>query len=94
MAKITLVSWENGDWEALFVDGENVAEGHSIRVEDFFAVMHTLGAETEQIWFDDEDGELCHSDSLDPILAVMRGEAPLRSADFDFDADFASDGSD
>jgi hypothetical protein len=37
--KLTFVTDERGEWEALYVDGEKFEEGHQIRVKDMVDLM-------------------------------------------------------
>lgn len=44
--KVDLIYDQGGDWAALYVNGELRCQGHSIRDEDWKAVITELGAET------------------------------------------------
>lgn len=42
MTTFTLVCPESGDWEALYMDGKLVADGHSLRVRDVLDAISSV----------------------------------------------------
>lgn len=58
MTKFEIVAPECGDWEALYVNGKLVAEGHSIRLEEvLYAIQNILPNEYEYTEISDERAE-------------------------------------
>jgi hypothetical protein len=55
MMKVNIAQWDDGEWYALYVDGKNVFEGHSLYWRE---LLDALGVEYEVDEVPgDEDGE-------------------------------------
>lgn len=71
MSRVTIVSVE--DWEALYIDGKKVDEGHSLRLSDvlkalgIYAEFRDLEADLEP---DAPDGEFDFADNLEDVKYV------------------------
>lgn len=72
--KFTLVYPESGDWEALYINGKLVAEGHSLSVQDVLdCIDNILPNEYKYITISDETAELGmpqYISELDEVLEV------------------------
>ena len=66
---VTLVSNASGDWEALYVDGKLITEGHSVTARD---VAEALGAKVAEVETTDAWMEK-HSNPLPNDIGDVRG---------------------
>lgn len=60
---------EGGDWEALYMDGKLVAEGHSLRIRDVLdAIADVLPNKLSYIEISDEKAEAGFSENLADMI--------------------------
>jgi hypothetical protein len=52
---IKLVSWDNGEWEQLWIDGEMVYENHIVHAEDVLDELKKRGFNVEYETVEDEE---------------------------------------
>lgn len=68
---ITLVTWDLGDWQALFLGQQKVDEDHRIFMNE--RLLNRLGYEIQKYEVRDEDGVLCQKyETLDGLIAAAR----------------------
>lgn len=71
MNELTLVRPECGDWEALYVEGKLVAEGHSLDAMNVIeCIAESLGIDYEFKEVPDEIAESGMPESLEDIYGV------------------------
>ena len=69
--KLTLVSCESCDWEALYINDKLTAEGHSIKVRDFIdCINDILPNEYSKIEVSDEIAEIGMPEKLSELKEV------------------------
>lgn len=69
MKEFTLVRPECGDWEALYMDGKLIAEGHSLRVMDVLdAVSNVFPNRVSYKEVSDERAEEGFSENLSDMV--------------------------
>ena len=69
MKDFVLVCPESGDWEALYMDGKLIAEGHSIRVMDVLdAISDVLPNKFTYESISDELAEAGFSSNLEDMI--------------------------
>lgn len=69
MIDFVRVSPESGDWEALYMDGKLIAEGHSLRVDDVLdAISDVLPNKLSYIEISDEKAEAGFSTNLTDMI--------------------------
>jgi hypothetical protein len=63
------LSPESGDWEAWYMDGKLIAEGHSVRVQDILDEISSVFPNTYKlIEISDEKADEGFSESLEEVL--------------------------
>lgn len=45
MMNVTILKTQDGEWAALYIDGKDVCQGHSIRAQDLALALNALGFE-------------------------------------------------
>lgn len=71
--QVDYIMCNGGDWEAVYVDGEKYAEGHSTPTWVWLQIINELGFKTTDIY--DEDAK------LGPELDVFGGRFPQTLAE-------------
>ncbi len=69
MVKFTRVSPDSGDWEAWYMDGKLIAEGHRVRVVDILnAINDVFTNKCEAFYIDDEKAEMGFTKELSDMF--------------------------
>jgi hypothetical protein len=67
--KFVRLSPESGDWEAWYMDGKLIAEGHSVRIQDILDGISGVFPSTYKIIeISDEKAEEGFSENLEEVL--------------------------
>ncbi len=70
--KFTLVSSESGDWEALYINGKRVFEGHNIYIIDVLDCINDIFPnEYDEIEVSDEIAEVGMPNDLSELEEVL-----------------------
>lgn len=64
---VTIISSSSGDWEALYLNGKKVKEGHSLEVTDVLRHLGIQVATKEIKCDDDEAGYIDFNEDLDKV---------------------------